>query len=548
VVILSELIPHLDCRTQAAKALIVSSIDTPSVTVPIEKSQHFHPFDQYTAIESRSHQSRFLPPQSLDDPKFFNLAVTFISSCTLQVETPPNPYNRTPEVFQREKRIFQFLSILLASTNGSKDVTAVAGDLRFTSNPPVFRVVYSKNKILTVLDRLRATVLGSVVRSASTKTSDEFVQTIFAFMSQTQETKLKALAREFVKTAPTLATTLLNFVKSKETDWSRVASDIGGDGLIYDMGCSNDISTLASMMTFWDGMIDTANTAQLNLDADAIGLLCKFAFIVSNSTLFLRTVNRLKERSEKEVAFSCYETLRHMAMYYEGARNLYEWVKTEPYQSNLHLFQFAGKDPVSDDDIETICNGNSFRHVRYDHSITPAKMDYLTLIRSRSDQGGYSIHPGRHAFTTRYPALYDWESTNEGTPYSHAEITLALNILHEGTMTGDILFGVSKQCCYLCEIWLNRLNDVYDTTRLIIPSSHKKIYLAWKLSGIRDIDCMVISKVWYKFDELVQNVQYKHPSDTLIPLPLDDIDDIPLRPNELKMIVGISKHFTDEDW
>ena len=91
---------------------------------------------------------------------------------------------------------------------------------------------------------------------------DEFVQTIFAFMSQTQETKLKALAREFLKTAPDLAESLPNFIKSKETDWSRRASEaLGGDGLIYDIGCSNEISTLASMMTFWDAMIDTANTA-----------------------------------------------------------------------------------------------------------------------------------------------------------------------------------------------------------------------------------------------------------------------------------------------
>src|SRR6202044_2628005 len=111
-----------------------------------------------------------------------------------------------------------------ASTNSSKDVTAVAGDLRFTSIPPVFRVIYSKNKILTVLDHLRAAVLGSVVRSASTKTMDEFVQTIFAFMCQTQETKLKQLAREFLKTAPDLSESLLNFIKSdKETDWSRRA-------------------------------------------------------------------------------------------------------------------------------------------------------------------------------------------------------------------------------------------------------------------------------------------------------------------------------------
>ena len=79
---------------------------------------------------------------------------------------------------------------------------------------PVFRVIYSKNKILTVLDRLRAAVLGSVVRSASTKTMDEFVQTIFAFMCQTQETKLKQLAREFLKTAPDLSESLLNFIKS----------------------------------------------------------------------------------------------------------------------------------------------------------------------------------------------------------------------------------------------------------------------------------------------------------------------------------------------
>jgi hypothetical protein len=33
---------------------------------------------------------------------------------------------------------------------------------RFTSDPPVFCVVYPKNKILTVLDRLRATVLGAL--------------------------------------------------------------------------------------------------------------------------------------------------------------------------------------------------------------------------------------------------------------------------------------------------------------------------------------------------------------------------------------------------
>jgi hypothetical protein len=41
-------------------------------------------------------------------------------------------------------------------------------------------------------------------------------------------------------------------------------------------------------------------------------------------------------------------------------------------------------------------------------------------------------------------------------------------------------------------------------------------------------------------------VQYKQLSDTTIPLPLDDVIDIHLRPNELKMIVENSKHFTDE--
>ena len=47
---------------------------------------------------------------------------------------------------------------------------------------------------------------------------------------------------------------------------------------------------------------------------------------------------------------------------------------------------------------------------------------------------------------------------------------------------------------------------------------------------------------------MVQDVQYKQPSDTLIPLPLDDIIDITLKPHELKIIVESSKQFTDEDW
>ena len=367
-------------------------------------------------------------------------------------------------------------------------------------------------------------------------------------MNDSLEGKFKAFAREFLKHAPDLAKCLVTYIKSKETDWTRAASDIGGDGLMFDLGESHGISTLASMMAFFGQMMTTANTAQLKLNARAVSLLCKFAYIICNSTLFLRAVNRLKEKSDKEVALSCYETLRNMAMYYEGARILYEWVETESYHSNVHLFSFAGKDPVNEDDVKRICANNSFNFVSYDHSITPEKLDYLTLIRSRANEAGYTVHPGRHAFTTQYPNLYDWTTINEGTAYSHAEVSLALNVLLDGNMTGDLFFGVSKQCCFLCESLLERLNDVHDATHLIIPQSHKKVYLAWKLSGIKEVDGKVIEDVWEKFDELVTSVKYQQPSDTLIPIPLADIVDIPLEDIEMKKFVESSKHFSHEDW
>jgi hypothetical protein len=65
-------------------------------------------------------------PANLKDPSVLPpLLLGGWNNNRAQYSTPPKQ-TEGPEGFQREKRIFQFLSILLASTNGAKDVTAVA--------------------------------------------------------------------------------------------------------------------------------------------------------------------------------------------------------------------------------------------------------------------------------------------------------------------------------------------------------------------------------------------------------------------------------------
>jgi len=57
---------------------------------------------------------------------FFDVAIKFVSTCTLQVEPPSNPYADGPLTSKKQKRSFQLLAFLLANRNAAKDITSVA--------------------------------------------------------------------------------------------------------------------------------------------------------------------------------------------------------------------------------------------------------------------------------------------------------------------------------------------------------------------------------------------------------------------------------------
>jgi len=147
--------------------------------------------------------------------------------------------------------------------------------------------------------------------------------------------------------------------------------------------------------------------------------------------------------------------------------------------------------------------------VKYDHSKSLAcQVDWLTLLQKRANDIKYSLDVGRHAFELKYPHLYDWENTVEGNHYPDAELTLALNIIPEGSLTGDVVLAVSKPPCYLCERWLNQLAKVQNKLTIHIPESQKKLDFAWQLPWIEEIDVEVINHVWEKVDEIVYRVNY----------------------------------------
>jgi hypothetical protein len=195
-----------------------------------------HPFDEYNAIESRSHQSRFPPPQSLDDANFFNLAVTFISSCTLQVETPPNPYNRTPKVFQREKRIFQFLSIFVRRYQRRK-----RSYCRCRRPPLHVRSPCIPCRLLEKQDLDRPRPRPSSRHSARERCQirkhqdhGRICSNDFRFHERNTRDQVESSGEGIPQdcSGSCRKSPQCNFIKSKETDWSRRASEVGGDGLI----------------------------------------------------------------------------------------------------------------------------------------------------------------------------------------------------------------------------------------------------------------------------------------------------------------------------
>ncbi|GES73065.1 hypothetical protein GLOIN_2v1474532 [Rhizophagus clarus] len=68
--------------------------------------------------------------------------------------------------------------------------------------------------------------------------------------------------------------------------------------------------------------------------------------------------------------------------------------------------------------------------------------------------------------------------------YLHAELNILASVIRQKKKESRIFIGISKRCCYLCELYINFLR--LKGYSIFINGGHKKIYSAWKLPLVED--------------------------------------------------------------
>ena len=153
-----------------------------------------------------------------------------------------------------------------------------------------------------------------------------------------------------------------------------------------------------------------------------------------------------------------------------------------------------------------------------DDSSKPA-IDFLDLLRARASRIKAKVPGGRTDWEKTYPGLLSWDGVVKARSLIHAEVTLALNVLlDETSAAGEKYFSISKQPCFLCETWFDKLSSSITSTTFFIPEGHKKLYEGWLFSGIDSVDERVVAQVWEKFDQLSASIRYIERNDTVIPV------------------------------
>jgi hypothetical protein len=118
----------------------------------------------------------------------------------------------------------------------------------------------------------------------------------------------------------------------------------------------------------------------------------------------------------------------------------------------------------------------------------------------------------RLGFTNKFRALGSWDPRLP-EPTLHAEVKLCLNVLHRQrnkVLLPRALIGVSKQACFLCEIFFEGLNAT-EKMSTNFTLYHLKIYAGWQFSGIENAGQLVKRRLWPLIDELIatENRSYR---------------------------------------
>ena len=198
----------------------------------------------------------------------------------------------------------------------------------------------------------------------------------------------------------------------------------------------------------------------MKLDAGAVGILCKFAYILCSSTLLFRFVYRLRQRSDRENSVRCVDNIwRYLT--------LLRFVEVDSFMAQRRT-------PLLKHYFASVCWEKPIESSRVQES-----MPQLPLTCNRLDNGNagasnptclQNLHQKCSVITCpsfargqmKWAALWIVEVARSNSisrsfggskehardEQHHTEVTLALNILLGGSQ-GDIHLSVSKQPCFL---------------------------------------------------------------------------------------------------
>jgi hypothetical protein len=413
-----DMILHDDCRIKAVQILQDLHLTQKVATTDLDASQadiifdaeedsqtdsethHLHPWDAATSsYESRAHGSRYATPESLDEIQYFPLALTFLSTCTMQLEPPKPAFNVGSTKGEHHKRIYQLIALLLAFGAKAVDVTAVAAYFCFEQKPPLFKMYYTKNRHLTKDDRLRASDLAKIINEVGEKQASEFLDEIYGFIHAHSSPKFQRMCHDFLGDAPSVAVSLAAYIKSKRNqEWQAKVSSTGGDATIVEEAKKAGISNLEAMLA----VVTLPDRAQVTLETSHIRALCGYAFVLRTSTLFARFVVRMEKLADRVTAFNFFDNLKILAVYYDATHLLHSYLRKDEYASKAHHFELIGRDPLSPDEVKKVCEnekysvwGISYRTEESSKSDAakdcaaqaaspPDPIDYLAFLRAQS--------------------------------------------------------------------------------------------------------------------------------------------------------------------
>ena len=393
--------------------------------------------------------------------------------------------SRTPiqhRKIEHHKRVYHLVALLLAHRDHFSEVTAVCAAIQPANVPPTFKIWYSKNKAtLASDDKKRSEEFKALVVNNASGSSKQFCNAIFAFMKKHSTTRVQRMCREFLAIAPKIANGLVRLIKSDgNVAWQTKTTNNPGDVAITFSAKRSGITPLETMLVFLTCVIDITYRAQITLETEDIAGLCALAFHLRSSTLLPRFIRHIKDRDLKQNAFVLFDQLRLLGgilrFFHFDVGSSTSRTVCVPYISSPD-YRWRPDDnksiPKARQKYGLAVNG----HPQKKSSDVPSKpaIDFLVLLRARASRIKAKVPGGRSDWEKTYPGLLSCDGVVKARSVIHAEVTLALNVLlDESSAAGEKYFSISKQPCFLCETWFDKLSSSITSTTFFLSRKDTK--------------------------------------------------------------------------